>query len=78
MIYCYRCCSNPPEGKTFIHYGKMRPQAQKDNRIRYYRCRAHDLGYSCEQSGINVEIIDDQVIGISEAIEAARGLAHWA
>ena len=28
LIYCYRCCSNPPEGPTFRNYGKMRPQAQ--------------------------------------------------
>jgi site-specific DNA recombinase len=25
LIYCYRCCSNPPEDKTFRQYGKMRP-----------------------------------------------------
>ncbi len=42
----------------------MRPQAQWGGERRYYRCRAKDLGYDCEQKGIPVEIIDDQVVNI--------------
>ncbi len=64
LIYCHRCCSNLPNGKTFRHYGKMRPQAQWGGEHRYYRCRANDLGYDCEQKGIPVEIIDDEVVNI--------------
>ena len=42
----------------------MRPQAQKDNRIVTIAVGPSELGYSCEQSGVNIEIIDDQVVGI--------------
>jgi hypothetical protein len=30
----------------------------------YYRCRAKDLGHECDQPGVRVETIDDQVIAI--------------
>ena len=26
LLYCHRCCSSPPEGKSFKQYGKMRAQ----------------------------------------------------
>ena len=64
LIYCHRCCSNPPEGKLFPKFGKMRPQARKNNVRRYYRCRAHELGYECSQKGVRVEKIDDQVVSV--------------
>jgi hypothetical protein len=64
LIYCYRCCANPPEGKTFRNYGKMRPQSQAKGQHRYYRCRARELGYECEQPGVNVETIDEQAVSI--------------
>ncbi|MFC1961275.1 recombinase family protein [Chloroflexota bacterium] len=65
LIYCYRYSSDVPEGPTFRNYGKMRPQAQsKDNHYRYYRCRARELGYDCEQGGVQVETLDEQVVNI--------------
>ena len=51
LVYCYRCCRHPRKEKTFQHYGKMRPQSQKDDGIRYYRCRSRELGYTCDQAG---------------------------
>jgi len=64
LIYCHHCCSNPPEGETVRNYGKMRPQAQKGGLWRYYRCRARELGYDCEQDAVSVETIDGQVVSI--------------
>ncbi len=64
IVYCHRCCSNPPEGKLFAQYGKMRPQARKNTTRRYYRCRARELGYECPQNGVRVEKIDDQVVSV--------------
>lgn len=65
LVYCYRCCSTPQEGKAFAQYGKMRPQAQSNDRpYRYYRCRARELGYACDQKGAQVDVIDDQVVNI--------------
>lgn len=64
LVFCYRCCSNPPEGKTIRQYGKMRPQSRDRGKNRHYRCRARELGYECEQGGVNVEIIDDQIVQV--------------
>ena len=64
LIYCYRCCSTPPEGETFRNYGKMRPQSQSRGECRYYRCRARELGYECEQLGVKIELIDQQVVSV--------------
>lgn len=62
LIYCYRCCSNPPPGKPFSQYGKMRPNSTSKNGRKYYRCRSRDFGYICEQKAIHVETIDEQVL----------------
>ena len=64
LVYCYHCCSHPPEGKTFKQYGKMRSQSQQGGGHRYYRCRARELGYDCQQGGVPVETIDDQVVSV--------------
>lgn len=45
-------------------YGNMRCQAQKGGKHRYYRCRAKQLGYECDQPSVGVEKIDDQVTTI--------------
>ena len=42
----------------------MRPQARNDRGNLFYRCRARELGYSCEQAGVYVEILDEQVFNI--------------
>ena len=72
LIYCYECCSNPPEGKTFRQYGKMRPQGKDKGRLRYYRCRSKDFGCTCEQKGVRVEIIDEQVVAILESLKPPK------
>ncbi len=64
LVYCYRCCSNPPTTKTFVSYGKMRPQARIERNHRSYRCRAREMGYSCEQGSVQTEILEVQVIQI--------------
>jgi len=64
LVYCYRCCSVPPEGKMHKSYGKMRPQAQRQGLRRYYRCRARELGCECDQHAVSVEKIDTQVVNI--------------
>ena len=72
IAYCHRCCSNPPEGKTFRYYGKMRGQSQRRGENRYYRCRALDLGYTCEQKGVVVEALDSQVVNILMSLKPPK------
>ena len=72
LAYCHRCCSRPPEGKTFRNYGKLRCQAQKGGRNRYYRCRANELGYDCDQPGVPVEEIDEQVVAILKRLKPPK------
>jgi hypothetical protein len=64
LVYCYKCCSNPPQEKTVPQYGKMRPKAIQKGRWKYYRCRAHDLGFSCDQGSVRVDDIDSQVVTV--------------
>jgi hypothetical protein len=42
----------------------MRCQSQSKGSNRYYRCRAGELGYTCDQGGVQVEKIDEQVVSI--------------
>ena len=62
LLYCHECLSNPPKGRTFKTYGKMRCQSQRGGKHHYYLCRAKELGYTCNQSAVNVEKIDQQVV----------------
>ena len=66
LIYCYDCCSTPPDSNPFLSYGKMRPQPHKTKGgySKFYRCRAKEMGYSCTQKKVKVEIIDEQVMNI--------------
>ena len=64
LLYCHRCCSSPPEGKSFKQYGKMRAQSRGKNTRRYYRCRAYELGYKCDQKSVRTEVIEDQVVSV--------------
>ena len=68
LVYCHRCCSHQPPEKTFRQYGKMRPN-RVSRGYRYYRCRARDFGYTCEQRGVRVETIDEQVIAVLENLK---------
>jgi DNA invertase Pin-like site-specific DNA recombinase len=64
IVYCYQCCGNQPDGKTAPSYGKMRAQTRRDRNVRFYRCRAAELGYTCEQKGVYAEVLDEQVVNI--------------
>lgn len=92
LIYCYDCCSHPPEGNTFRNYGKLRPQAQsKGKKYRYYRCRSKELSYDCNQKAMRAEDLEDQVVsmlmqlkppkewrkGITKAISDLLGEKNW-
>jgi hypothetical protein len=46
----------------------MRPN-RVSRGYRYYRCRARDFGYTCEQRGVRVETIDEQVIAVLENLK---------
>ncbi len=74
IVYCHRCCANPPKGKLFAQYGKMRPQARKrkNTKCRYYRCRARELGYACDQNAVRVEKIDDQVVSVLMSLKPPK------
>ena len=72
LVYCYQCCKNPPKGRTFKAYGKMRCQAQKGGLHRYYRCRAKELGYDCDQLSISAETVDEQVIHILKTLKPPK------
>ena len=74
IVYCYRCCTNHPGGKVVPSYGKMRPQARNDRNKLFYRCRARELGYSCEQLGVYVETLDSQVFNILSSLKPPK---HW-
>jgi hypothetical protein len=69
IVYCHRCIKNPPEGKTFRNFGKMRCQTQWGGEQLYYRCRSTELGYDCDQLGVPVEIADAQVVTILKSLE---------
>ena len=72
LVYCYRCCNEGTEEQLlFPAYGKMRAQAQIKG-IQYYRCRAKDFHRDCQQGGIQVEIIDDQVIAFLKALKPPK------
>lgn len=74
LIFCWSCWKNRPEGKTFPNYGKMRPHAQSEGEHRYYRCRSRQLGYKCNQKGVPVEVIDNQVV---EVLKNLKPPADW-
>lgn len=74
IVYCYDCCCKRPAENNFPSYGKMRAQAYKGSEYRCYRCRARELGYSCEQQRVRVEVIDDQVINILMQLKPPT---HW-
>jgi hypothetical protein len=63
MIYCYRCCQNPPAGHVFPTYGKMRAQRQSQGH-HYYRCRAKDFNRKCKQHAVICKLVESQVIQV--------------
>lgn len=69
IVYCYWCCSHRPTTNTFRSYGKMRPQAYNDKGYKCYRCRARELGYTCDQPKVQVEKLDTQVVAILKQLK---------
>lgn len=47
----------------------MRPQSQFLGKCRYYRCRARELGYDCEQGAVRVEDMDAMVVSILKQLK---------
>ncbi|MCP5099512.1 MAG: hypothetical protein GY943_28485 [Chloroflexi bacterium] len=75
LIFCHRCLSNPPEGKLFPQYGKMRPQARKNN-IRsseqeYMKLRI-ELQHELEQL---TPVADDELEQTANILE--NFAEHW-
>ena len=65
LVYCYRCCTNPPENADFPSWGRMVCQTRaRKTPSAYYRCNGRAQGFPCEQRGVRVGTIDEQVIGI--------------
>ncbi len=64
LVYCHRCCTNPVANTDFPSWGKMFCQKRQENQQAYYRCGAKASGFLCEQGGVRVETIDDQVYEI--------------
>ncbi|MEM7163588.1 MAG: recombinase family protein [Bacteroidota bacterium] len=65
LVYCHKCFSNPPDSITFPKYGKMKLHTQSKKsgtRHRYYRCRASQLGYECEQKSARADVVENQVV----------------
>jgi site-specific DNA recombinase len=64
LVYCHRCCSNPPENADFPSWGKMFCQTRADTGRSYYRCAGRAAGFHCGQGGVNAQTIDEQVIAV--------------
>jgi len=64
LVYCHRCCTNPVANTDFPSWGKMFCQKRQENHQSYYRCGAKAAGFLCDQGGVRVETIDDQVYDI--------------
>lgn len=62
LIYCPACCSHPPSDSDFPSWGKMFFQTQNTKKKAYYRCGRRAVGFSCNQKGVQVTTIDDQVV----------------
>jgi len=50
----------------------MRCQSQWGGERLYYRCRAGELGYDCNQIGVPVEIADEQVVTILKSLKPPK------
>ncbi len=72
LIYCHQCSTNRPEGQAFRSYGKMRPQSQRKGGHRYYRCRAHEMGYECSQRSVRVDVIEQKVVNILKDLKPPK------
>ncbi|MCB9140449.1 MAG: recombinase family protein [Caldilineaceae bacterium] len=72
IVYCYRCCTNHPDHEVVPSYGKMRGQSHTGNSYLYYRCRAKELGYTCDQGGVSVDDLDEQVLAILTSLKPPK------
>ena len=69
LVYCYKCCSNPIKGADFPSWGKMHCHTRSDRRLAHYQCGSRHAGFQCEQSEVQVEIINEQVGGILSTLK---------
>ena len=64
LVYCYSCCSNPPDRADFPSWGKMQCHTRKDRKVAHYRCGSRPQGFQCTQKEVRTDVIDMQVVGI--------------
>ena len=50
----------------------MRCQVQHGGGFRYYQCRAKEHDYECDQPGVRVESIDEQVVNILKSLKPPK------
>ncbi len=74
LVYCYSCCANAPEHSDFPAWGKMHAQGQGKHSYLYYRCNSRTNGFSCQQPGVRIEVIDEQVVSI---LSTLKPLKNW-
>ena len=72
IVYCHRCCSNPPDNADFPSWGKLFCQKHHANATEYYRCAGRAAGFHCEQGGIRAHVIDSQVVTILRQLQPPK------
>ncbi len=73
-VYCARCVAAKPTGLVDANYGKMRPGWSNKYRRSSYRCMARDRGYHrCDQSYVNTDTVDEQVVAALSTLEIPIG-----
>lgn len=69
LVYCYSCCSNPPERANFPSWGKMSCHTRKDRNVAHYRCGSKPQGFQCDQKEVQTALIDEQVVGLLSTLK---------
>ena len=67
LVYCYQCSCHHPKENAFRTYGKMRGQMTRG--YRYYRCRANELGFQCDQKGVKAEDLEGEIATILKYLQ---------
>lgn len=67
IIFCVQCIENKSLDLVDDNFGKMRPLGLTDSA--YYRCRACDLGYECNQKSIRIGDVERQVIHFLKTLQ---------
>lgn len=66
LAYCYGCCCNRPDN-AFSSHGKLRVHTF-GNGGRYLRCRGKEIGVSCDQKGVKLHRIEEQVVQVVSSL----------